>query len=725
MPTKLSPIAVVEYSQTYLLDLIRHLTGWDQRSEVADKSQLNYLFRYLETEHISATTIVVETEYVDRHYLEDYAEYYARCFPSHPRKCSRVHFFSNKFSESEFIEALDSNNAPFISELSAKYLGYIVIRPIPHTFLAKVCLVRYSELSTHSNCKLIAKKLHVSLFGIPLVVEAAPFLEQDKVVSACATSALWMFFNASSHGINGDLPSPSAITKSAIGTTLEGARTFPNSGLTPSQVARSLKYFGFEPSIIELSNDFDELKEILYGYLNFDIPVLIAGSIYEVKENGSIRHAGKHLVCSLGFRLSGMSPSPTAVVPKLLAHSIEKIYVHDDRCGPYVRISMEPISFTHAIQGGESRSYKGIALSLPDKQDYFVPDLAIIGVYHKIRLSYFDIREMIDALYSYLITSQSSIESHLQAATDLPEVINHHQKTLSDITEFVNATIEISLTTNTDIKAEVRKSSNFVTFNGSIAKNSCLLISMPKYIWRCRLYSIPGDPIANSPTPFTDILFDATEVQQGQVLVGYISYSLTAERVWKYIEKAIFSNSWQALSCPSEIKQNISGFFKFFKKNPNITSLNTLYGPPGLPRRPLKFGEADSFNNYQIRPDVQIFRSGSTSQWGELDKAIKYIWIINEQGDLVVGRDVETEEENLGHPTLNDGRPARLGGELLYIATRNKWLINLRSRTYSSHLILRSKMRFKYLNNILQYKFSGLDVEIQEDEIPEPTPQCQ
>src|SRR5216110_1510618 len=109
----LAPITVVEYSKGYLVDFVRHKTGWDSRSEVSGKAQLKYLCQYLEVDHIAAKTILVEDEYVDRHYLEDYSEYYARCFPAHPRKCARLHFFSFTFDEHEFTTALSKNEKSF------------------------------------------------------------------------------------------------------------------------------------------------------------------------------------------------------------------------------------------------------------------------------------------------------------------------------------------------------------------------------------------------------------------------------------------------------------------------------------------------------------------------------------------------------------------------------------------------------------------------------------
>lgn len=127
----LSPIAVVPYNKDYVVDFIRYKTDWDQRSEVFDKAQISYLDQYLLVNGTPAQTIVVENEYIDRHYLEDYAEYYARCFPDHPKLCSRLHFFAYDFKEHEFMESLANPSSPLIQELHKNYIGFVVIRPMP------------------------------------------------------------------------------------------------------------------------------------------------------------------------------------------------------------------------------------------------------------------------------------------------------------------------------------------------------------------------------------------------------------------------------------------------------------------------------------------------------------------------------------------------------------------------------------------------------------------
>ena len=76
------------------------------------------------------------------------------------------------------------------------YLGCIVLRPIPKTFLCKVCLRPYERDKNRLTKYWLSADYDISLFGIPLKIKTIAFQEQDKVLSACATTALWTFFHA-------------------------------------------------------------------------------------------------------------------------------------------------------------------------------------------------------------------------------------------------------------------------------------------------------------------------------------------------------------------------------------------------------------------------------------------------------------------------------------------------------------------------------------------------
>lgn len=87
-------------------------------------------------------------------------------------------------------------------------MGFIVIRSIPSTFIARACLKRYENPEDKLDHYIISRNVNAHILGLDLVVETVPFIEQDKVLSVCVTSALWSFFNAHLNVDKNQIPSP-------------------------------------------------------------------------------------------------------------------------------------------------------------------------------------------------------------------------------------------------------------------------------------------------------------------------------------------------------------------------------------------------------------------------------------------------------------------------------------------------------------------------------------
>lgn len=105
--------------------------------------------------------------------------------------------------------------------------------------------------------------------------------------------------------------------------------------------------------------------------------------------------------------------------------------------------------------------------------------------------------------------------------------------------------------------------------------------------------------------------------------------------------------------------------------------------------------------------DSKIFRDNfSNSSDFILDPNLlnntQYIWLIDKDGFLCIG----IEKSKNGHPTLTNGMPARIGGEIKPILESNgkyTWKINSKSGRYSSDYDIEDQK--KYLNNAIMYKF--------------------
>src|SRR5437762_3252658 len=99
-----APVDVHRYSLARLKRLLSERSGAASHY-VSGKPQLKYLGEYFRD--LRATTVVVEREYVDHDFLEDFAAYYVKCFQQYRSRCTRLHFFSASFRAPDFRSLLE------------------------------------------------------------------------------------------------------------------------------------------------------------------------------------------------------------------------------------------------------------------------------------------------------------------------------------------------------------------------------------------------------------------------------------------------------------------------------------------------------------------------------------------------------------------------------------------------------------------------------------------
>jgi hypothetical protein len=207
-----------------------------------------------------------------------------RCFTEYKRKCTRFRFFDKEFNQEEFDALLKGTTGRVSREfLQEAYLGFIVIKPLPQTPKGGTCLRTYPPDGDRRHFP-ITQDYEPSLFGIPLKVNTLLFQEQDKVVAACATSALWSVFQGTGRLFDHPIPSPVEITNSSsIYAPLE-TRILPSKGLSIYQMTHAIRNVGLEPFLVK-ANDEYVLKSTAYAYLNGHIPLLM-GLHFKGKKSG-------------------------------------------------------------------------------------------------------------------------------------------------------------------------------------------------------------------------------------------------------------------------------------------------------------------------------------------------------------------------------------------------------------------------------------------------------
>ena len=349
--------------------------------------QVNYLARYCE--QLSARTIIEEKHYMDRHYVDEFASYYSRKLSPPPNSVRRLHFFTHAFSDSDlkkwltrgFVSLEEKSlvqreilGPPAGSNSETGYLGYAAIRPIASVPIGRTVMCRLPGNQTPHREIWATSRHTVHLGNLELSVDGLAFQQQDAAVGACATAALWSALVRVARLDGMRAPTPAEISDAAVRISLPGNRAMlpANKGLTVQQLCDATRAFGFSPEVVTTSGRPEILVATLHTYLLSGIPVVLA-----------LRGSGVgHAVTAVGFQLSpSENPSLKTSVP-LRSSRMQKIYIHDDRLGPYARAHLIPYSVPQV----------GDVLVLEIEWDgkhteRWVVDCGIAPVYPKLRLS--------------------------------------------------------------------------------------------------------------------------------------------------------------------------------------------------------------------------------------------------------------------------------------------------------------------------------------------------
>jgi len=463
-------------SFTDFLTLCSHREG----SPVVElKSQVQYLVGYLDK--IGAKTILLESEYVDRDFLEDFAGYYVRCFEPYRRYCSRLHFFSFDFGR-EFLEKsiVDQHDSDRRAELRRNYLGFIVVKPLPETIIGRTCLVTYPENAERYFP--ITRKYDVDVFGISLTVDSLAFQEQDHEVAACATSALWSVFHASGKLFQHQIPSPFAITKIASELTPDDTRALPNEGLSTIQMANSIRDLRLEPLAINVEDPF-LFKSALYAYTRGRIPVLLVVDLLERKAGGQLSSRGMHGVAVAGYSLpSGKAGKAREEQEfQIRAESIDRIYAHDDQIGPFSRLIINDDDLLLTSWKDEDGNIGNV---------FADPILLLVPLYHKIRVPFANVLDTVRVF-----------DSILRALV--------HSKILRENIEW-----DIFIDNLRNLRGDIVASDELF----ESAKYELVTKNLSRFVWRAIARNQSDDRV------LMEMVFDATALLQGPQFLTGIGY---------------------------------------------------------------------------------------------------------------------------------------------------------------------------------------------------------
>lgn len=602
---------------------------------IQDKPQFLYLLAYLQNEETSYT--IVEQQYIDSSYLEDYGEYYVRNYHNYRRFCVRLHFFRKienlslddcppQELEEKFLDFFLKNQ----KKCQENYLGYLVVKPISNAPFGKLCLATYGkEYQLNPADKtgkrfFLTKTVRSNLLGTTLRIDTIPAQEQDSIISACVTSTLWSYL----HTINketADILSMSAITKIIENKKSLLGKAYGDSNFNLSLIRTFVNYCKLE----FISHDFykgksiDFLKESVVAYQSYKKEAIILA--VKVFDNNNVElNAHLVLITGYGYDENGQ---------------LSKLYIHDDQLGPFARLEfvvdnnndyLEPIIKLE----GESNQYKYKATGI------------YLGLYSKIRLKFndlFDKKSLLEWILSHYLPG--SIKLNI---------------VLIDSNQY-KANILKKLTTGTGIPSELKERYKIFLKN-----------NQPKYLWKIS--------VVNDADTLLDILIDTTE--------GEFSDKALMDVLWYDLPTQQFNIQEELINKKEGLARKDKFFLKKLiqllnKRQENLNFIDLLYGNL-KPFAQLHSNEISKQKDIRQIPDSEkitiILGNEKNENIETLEQGKVYIWVMNNDCHVIITQDSKSED-GYGHPILNNGEQARLAEELFY--KDEQWILNNASGRYA------------------------------------------
>lgn len=280
-------------------------------------------------------TVIIEKRYRDRNHISAKASFYSKSFRSIPSECTRLHFFSKRLP----IQSLGN-----LEGYQNSYLGFCVIRPFPQRCIGKTVLKRY-QYNPALEFPTCHGKFFVNIGGSRLSVEGAAFMEQDTMVAACASAAIWMSTTTMAERFNLTQCSVSEITEKAT-EYLVKKRPMPSEGLLVEQMAHCLRSMDYDPVLLPVYGQ-KEAKHTAYSYVESEIPPILLCSFAT---------GGDHTLVGVGHGYNMPVTTPQKVNIEWLGEPpisfsrssewVPYILVNDDQRGLYLKLNF--------IDGGQS-----------------------------------------------------------------------------------------------------------------------------------------------------------------------------------------------------------------------------------------------------------------------------------------------------------------------------------------------------------------------------------
>lgn len=332
---------------------------------------VRFLARYVRW--LGCTHVIYESHYVDRDYRAGFGALYSQSLLQYANNCTRIHFFGpsaqgdQSTTLADFVEqrsrmlaAADSDESSAVwkaanLKLSDGYLGYTVMRPLPHSPIGRTVLRCRVNSGGKGVVRMHVGRSHVShVGGFDLTVKGTMYAEQDRGTSACATTALWSALHAVADPR--DVPyTLSDITRAATAFSLTNGRGMPSPALTVGEMSEAIRAIGYSPYLF--TNE-DHETALALAYLSVESPLpaimilrnlandvlhavtLLGGVVAPLREELTVARAGTETLSATSRARDSTGAddgADTESVPRIYSRAtdLRMLVTHNDELGPY------------------------------------------------------------------------------------------------------------------------------------------------------------------------------------------------------------------------------------------------------------------------------------------------------------------------------------------------------------------------------------------------------
>lgn len=277
---------------------------------------------------IKTCTVVLENNYVDRVYRDSYYFYYSGKHFSFNRFCKRLSVFEGELCNNFFELTAE--------ELEKRFVGTIVIRPIPDVSIGRTLLNPFYFVDKQSY-HIRLGHYNVAVFGKILHVKAFPYSMQDGETTSCAEITIINLLDYYSHMY----PEyryllPSDIYSLAEKDSFE--RRLPTTGLSYEHISKIFCDAGFFPrlySYAKIPNN--KFRHILQYYIESGVPVALGLTKGEGNKHSVIcigrSNYDKSSICE---NVYGVGTANNYLWICNVADTVKEYYLMDDNKVPYI-----------------------------------------------------------------------------------------------------------------------------------------------------------------------------------------------------------------------------------------------------------------------------------------------------------------------------------------------------------------------------------------------------